>query len=718
MKTERAVGRDHPEPSIETVALRTVAAPVEGVVTRPRARLRDDPRLISASGHVPGRTTVADRGRRSLPAVTVIAQSATMLTVVLMFGAVVWGSDRGFDLGDEGFYLLGYQPKQERLSQLGGAFHALVSSVVGERPTSVFSMRVAHLVITLAGSLVFSWGFWAWMRPRVRLPWRPRYRSLAIALPLVGNLVGYAAGPQSLSYNHLNNALLLGVTGLALYVVAPSSEATRRSWLPPVLLVAVGYLVALDFLVKFTTGIGLVGLLTLLFLTRRGGKIASGVDIVIAAPAGVVLALLTYFTEVEPAAVWRSQFAADYSDLARGGSHSGASLLDSYGRSLRDLFGNVVDVLPLLVLVLIATWCYARRANARPVRGPVLWAVLAMALTCSLFFSQPSPYLNHGIERALVPLGCVLLLLGRHRPPTRKIETAVRAYLLGVICLALGVMYFELRQRGLLRGDSISPRPGATYIFLLLIGSSVLVGLSAARRRGPSPTAAQPLFPVGILLLLLPFVGSVGTGNDVLFGVMWHLAPWFALLVVMCLRCEEVGMARSIAGPLLGISMIISLVQLYHGYIEQPYGLGGSLTKQTEPVPRSLGQSRLRVDQRTARSLEQLVALPALQKLQPGTPILALYDMPGVVYLLRGVSPGRVWFESAPRSWATNCRLLSKSKVDRAATLLLVDRPIDPVMSKCLSRSGFPPPEAYDLVGRAPGLYGQVISVYVPKRPA
>lgn len=150
-------------------------------------------------------------------------------------------------------------------------------------------------------------------------------------------------------------------------------------------------------------------------------------------------------------------------------------------------------------------------------------------------------------------------------------------------------------------------------------------------------------------LLSLPLVGAIGTGNSIFVNFMYQLAPWSCLLYLTFY--SQSILANSpwlLPFGVLYVALGTSIFFLTE-FVFRPYRLNDSLLKQTVPIEMGRSSTRLLVDQESALFFLQLKDVFKRNGFQPGDDIIALFDMPGAVYALGGVSPGHQWYYTMPK---------------------------------------------------------------------
>lgn len=194
-------------------------------------------------------------------------------------------------------------------------------------------------------------------------------------------------------------------------------------------------------------------------------------------------------------------------------------------------------------------------------------------------------------------------------------------------------LYFGLARAG---ASSFS-RVGSN-VMAELLWVAVMAWVLRARVAWPSASTA---------LLLTPFLLGMGTGTA-LGDYAGHGAVFFQIIILgVWLGLRRSGLSSALIVPCLWLSVVLNLCRaeasLRDPFRTQPPEACRELWK----IP-GAGTVQLDVSQREL--LGQLQARLGAAGFRPGDPLVAIGDMPGVVYLLGGWSPGTCWyFASTPQ---------------------------------------------------------------------
>lgn len=217
-----------------------------------------------------------------------------------------------------------------------------------------------------------------------------------------------------------------------------------------------------------------------------------------------------------------------------------------------------------------------------------------------------------------------------------------------------------------------------------------------------------------VFLIAIPMLLVFGSDSSFSYSIPLYLLPWFAA-IWMALGAVPAGKLRVAA--LVSIALVAQ-VEFVVGYLYHPWRYVQNRLAQTEPVPNVPELRGIRVDPLAHRFIVESQAL-AGQSTTASKVMLGIYEMPGLVYWLRGYPPGLPWFSHSEHEQATACRSL-KATTDQAsdaevgrALLLIQNEPL-PELAACMQELGIRL-ENYRLIGETINVYsGKTVRVYEP----
>ena len=609
--------------------------------------------MISKEYMLPASANVAvSRGRVvQLVRLGIIGMAAVLLLLLL------WSLPRGFDITDESFYLLNYRYPAEYEASFTD-FHLVIARVFGLADASVLAYRAAALLGAVLGAVAFGLALSAWLRatlPQGTRPWLTQ-PLLVVACVLVGELLAMSIMPRTISYNGLNTLLLLLAAAAMLVVL-------RRGPAGMGFLVLAGAAIGLDVFVKVSTaGLLLASLVILLgWCWRRAGGVVFARAIALLV-LGIGLGVGLYFLRAQPPAIWWQNFSQEMTML-RGQGYGTADLLIKYLGSARETLRVLAWPLgPVLLAITAVAWWWPRRGTSARWHRPMALAVIGSAgvwlagqAVRRLWYS--TAYLNE--QQTLPLLLCFFLLMA------------------------------------------------------LVVSTEAKRPAGASDQLAPNVNSPQRL-PVALWLLALPLLASAGTYNDLRLNLVMDAAPWFGLAILVLAWPRPSRLPAWTVPLLLLLPAGYAAEQVVWGVLRVPYCLTGPMTAQTEPLHVAGMKGKLLLDLNSVAFIGRLEKTLAQAGFRPGDPLLAFYDMPGLVYLCGGVSPGATWYFRGID--ARNCHALDITRQPLARACILLNEPLGPQMQQCLREHGLRFPEGYRLVGEVPSAWAINTYMYRPQQ--
>lgn len=256
---------------------------------------------------------------------------------------------------------------------------------------------------------------------------------------------------------------------------------------------------------------------------------------------------------------------------------------------------------------------------------------------------------------------------------------------LGVAGLALAGWY-AITEGGLGGGAVNTLRFIAPLLAVMLFA---LVTVVSARLSGRHPGEGVRGWLLLAVLVLLPLVYAIGTGNIPLKVAANAFAVWVAVLIAVLtgLRSSRWLTATVTAAALVATASIATGGLWRHPYRGVP---GLSATAVATGVPALAG---VRLDDATARRYAALHAQLRPYVEPDGRAIIGLDKMAGVVFLLDGRSVGELWYASNDRD-RTAVGIAAECTRDRPwwgerSPVLIFNRPVLPDDRTLLGRCGF-----------------------------
>lgn len=140
-----------------------------------------------------------------------------------------------------------------------------------------------------------------------------------------------------------------------------------------------------------------------------------------------------------------------------------------------------------------------------------------------------------------------------------------------------------------------------------------------------------------IVWFVLPAVLFLGTATSATLSISSFLVPWYGLLLYLILKHGKSGIQYSVL-----VVAFVSCFVFVANHIERPYW-----TNKPIYYPRLAVQAPNEVillDTARAQFVNKTKAILKDADIEPGYPIVALHDLPGLVYLVGGYSPATPWY--------------------------------------------------------------------------
>ncbi len=592
----------------------------------------------------------------------------TVLWIIAIVSVVLF-LNKGFDVTDEGGFLLSY----ERADIYRGGvynYHLIINKTLGWANLSILGYRVVGVLLTLVSTLIFNWGFCKWYyivfdKEKVLSGW------IIVPFLSLGVSLFEFTGIRTINNNTLTNFLLISILSLTLYAASVlKANQSKRINLPFIFsVIGIGFCVAFSFFVKFSAGsLLLITVLGFLLYSFRieALPIRSRLYGILALGGGVIGGMLLYWSGVQSYEEWIRNFNFEYRILS---DHSPVILLERY-------FSNVVH----------AIWYFLKYFS---------WLLVGYVLY------RYRKQLYSKIKIAKVPRWTEIL----------------------VFVVAFTIQLILMYRHGYFKSTFVNGWTNA-YLFLCIMFFQGF--LRSAYCLGPGRAAASldiinvsKYVHIIVFLFIAPFIVSVGTANNIFLNSLWHSSPWFALIVIN----NKVLLANYRKGSILLIFMLLpgisASMQVMDGNVNNPYykifsGNKAGPNYQNYSVS---GISRLEgiyVDIESARFLRK-INLCYNEIRDAATPQLLGYHIPGIVYLLGAISPVVPYYFRADR----DVKAINKW-IDSGQPLYILESsmlPLSRELRAALDNKGVKFPNNYYLAKRfhSPYQHGDIM-LYIPCR--
>ena len=577
------------------------------------------------------------------------------LSVLLcMIIVIVWASNKGFDLTDEGYYLYSMQHTE------GGTaffeYQKILIDWIGWLDLKIIGYRILRLVLTLFSAIVFAKGLFKLLLKQGKISEAVSVnRIIHFTFILIASLLSYSVYPQSLSYNTLTLVNVQLSAGLILYAI--SFEEDKLSYRINVILLFAGFIVGFQNFVKFTNGILLAALLgsyLLIFsINNTSWKLRRNKFLWFG--GGVILFLVYYSITLGSMVDW--------------GHRLQEAIINTETHSIGSLFGRYFDTaLTSFKSILRSYW------HITP---------FFLGVYCLIRFVK-TPFITRNTE-------------------------LIKNSFYGLVIVYIVLVAMKLSWNH--SGTQFAYSAGNIYVLWLLIGCISLLFYFQGNRNRAFPDL-KILF-IAFFLFILPLVCSFGTSNSLLVHILQYQFSWFALMLLIAYRVYN----KWKTFLYLFIIAVLACSQTISGLVYHPYRIKGTLFDQTEFITEINNSQSIKVDSELKEHLESVSEILEENGFDKDGSILPIYCSPGLTYLLNATSPGSGWF-SYSSSLSNCYNLQLGGGVDREKLFFLIEEgaALQEEFLVCLKADGVNFPSDYTEIGIVKGYTNEIsIIIYAPK---
>lgn len=579
-----------------------------------------------------------------------------ILSILLAFVVfvLIWGINKGFDLSDEGLYMLNFLYPNETAPYW--KYGVLFNQIFGWLDFQVIEYRALRLVLTLFSTWVLTWGFWHWMKNNTFFNSKFQFSRLGIfAFLSLGSLVGYSFGPQTLSYNSLLNIDLQFILGLFFYYLFANQKHQKiKAWAS---LSGIGFILMLMFFTKFSAAILVLGALVFwiaLFHINRNKFFKNLILDNLFLLVGIIFGL-NYFALSSDSL--SDLFAELSNSLSTVPGHDLTTIYKTYTVSSRFAFvDSVLWMFEIPILFLLLIWFKSEMKQ-----GDFLFIFLGILIyTCVRFFLKD--YFKSGLIH---------------------VNTAFYPYI--SILFSFLVLHFLIHFKN--KKEKITIPKREVYL-------------------------------VSFLLFFIPILASAGTNNSLPLQCVLFLSNWFLLFYILLIRISEFIQNKFFAICIVIFIGIISVSQTIFGFVYAPYRLNGNLFAQKENVENLEKVKNLKLDLQSKNFILKIDSIlnSKIKRLE-NQPMISVNASPGIVYLLNGISPGSGWYKYYEHELnCFNIQKSNLENLNKSILFVEGDGRIPNEFVDCLNEKGFDFPSSFSNVGvvRHP-LYGSNVNILVPR---
>ena len=164
----------------------------------------------------------------------------TLLNAIAL-GGLFWSCNRGFNLSDESYYLLGYLFYDNNPDLYPASFHMVFNRLFSSFNT-LTEIRTLRLFLTIIASIVLYFGSKSVLHSKSTTD-----KFILFNVVLSGMLLSYTWAPLTLSYNTMSSILIALIVGLWLFLITRKKAYTKALFA-----CALGGLFSILFFVKIT----------------------------------------------------------------------------------------------------------------------------------------------------------------------------------------------------------------------------------------------------------------------------------------------------------------------------------------------------------------------------------------------------------------------------------------------------------------------------------
>lgn len=578
------------------------------------------------------------------------------LGFILML-VIFWASNKGFDFTDESYYVLCLSQVEESPGIF--YFQHIMDFFFGWMEPGLVGYRIMRLFLSLLSAVVLADGLRSWMRTFSAegsiFPDRFLYY---LAFSFLSIATSYAIYPQALSYNNITVIFLAFTAGLLLKFHARS--ITDPSGNSRFIVFILGMAAVLVFFGRFTSGLLLLVFLpaySFLLLLITGQWRKSWLNQCIWYGLGILFSLLL------SSILFKSLFSwfADFFDAVTAVSgHSGEDILDGHIQSVQMMLSELLEhhaVIPFFFLLWVN------------LKGKILKIPRLGLIT-----------FRTGVLGLLIWLVYELTSEGLHHSGVAHMSTAIYFYLTLMLTTAA-----------------------------ILLNKDTLVSLTS------SSVKVKGVMLLIFSLFIFPFIGSVGTDNDLKFQLLQFTFAWITLMLIL-LAYVFVRVDKILALGLTFILIAGAFSQTVNGLVSNPYRIPGTLLSQQMDVVLKTGD-RLMLDEMTASSiLNYEKQLKTIKGYREGDPMVVLNGIPGFIYLAQSGVVSNAWMKIGyNESICYNLKHCKREDLERLVVMAASSASIDADLISCLKERGVIFPEKYLLAGTVNYAYFNLnLNIYVP----
>jgi hypothetical protein len=308
-----------------------------------------------------------------------------------------------------------------------------------------------------------------------------------------------------------------------------------------------------------------------------------------------------------------------------------------------------------------------------------------------------------------------------------RVKIAPPALFAGSLLFILVLFYYTFPTR-YLNLDNPAVSKLYFYWYFPLLSFLLFLGFEYIQFKGFS----KQQWLLAIIWFILPAIVFVGTSTPATLSLASFLVPWYGLLCFYIVRHYTPEFNYGIA-----VIAFVSCFVFFVNHIQRPYW-----TNKPMYYPRVEVQGpneTILLDTVTAQFIVSTKEILNKAEIEPGYPIVALHDIPGLIYLVGGYSPATPWYFNVLDARQSdlknmmkefNCLHISRIKLfEERQPVFMINQLSFYGTLPCITEHGFDLYEDYELPQKVsnPTIRNQIarfskgssdtLLIFIPKRP-
>jgi hypothetical protein len=564
-----------------------------------------------------------------------------------------WACDKGINFTDEGYtLLLAASPLDyQHLPHLFGIY---LNAIFGFQDPGILGLRWLRLALVtpLAAIAAYSVSYWSYRSPQGASVWLRTWQLLPFGL--LGALLSYCTLPQTPSYNTLADWLFILSTSFTLILTKQMRDGRVNftSW--PI---------------AFCLG------LTLSFLIFS--KVVLSISLSLALGALLLLHITCYIHGL--ILLWL---------LAGWLSGVGitAILFHSFDQTIFKFYDQIISHIKTLYYFKISS-----TAHQSLIERTIL-DVGSIAIQTAIY---------------LIPLASLLLAwaLIRHLNPSLRKHNYATIWLL--LLTFIGTIYtFKLYSCGFQNYTRAIHAYTALTTLIIYLYTVVLRHSQSFSKLLAANWNTD--FAWAVFFTTSPLIAAFGTGNNIHVNALLHFSFFYIFIGMLIFKFTEEVKDIALGAALTTIASILVTAHVYGGLYEKPF-FQPPLKLATQPVLLAESKGAIKLEHDQAALVKEIRKLLHSGGFQAQDPIVALYNLPTLVYIANGSAPGVPWIPDNPDFHPLLGKFvratLENWQASQGKIFLLVTDTTESVLNTHYLPSSTPFPGAFKLLGSTHGFY-------------